>query len=125
MHMVLFLMAALISTVVVAVEPESVSMIQVLSNPEKYDGKKLQLMGYLHLEFEGNGLYLHKEDEQRGLSKNGLWVDTRSHSYKDMAALNDTYVLVEGTFTSRRQGHMDLWSGEIHSIDRVIAWPPR
>jgi len=52
-----------------------VSLIKLIATPEKYNGKRIQVIGYLHLEFEGNAIYLHKEDEEAGLSKNGFWVN--------------------------------------------------
>jgi hypothetical protein len=39
-------------------EPLHVSLIQLIANPEKYDGKQVAVVGFLRLEFEGNALYL-------------------------------------------------------------------
>ena len=38
----------------------SVSLIRLIANPEKYHGKKIQVTGYINLEFEGDAIYLHK-----------------------------------------------------------------
>jgi hypothetical protein len=32
------------------------SIIELISNPDKYDGKNVQLIGFLHLEIEGDGM---------------------------------------------------------------------
>ena len=37
---------------------EQVSILQLIVTPERYDTKKVQVEGFLHLEFEGNALYL-------------------------------------------------------------------
>jgi len=42
--------------------PEDVSLIQLIANPQAYDGKTVRITGFLHLEFEGNAIYLHNED---------------------------------------------------------------
>ena len=39
-----------------------VSMVQVIANPTMFDGKRLQVLGFMHLEFEGNGIYISRED---------------------------------------------------------------
>jgi len=98
-----------------------VSIIQLLARPEVFDGKRVQVEGYIHLEFEGQGIYLHQEDEQRSLYRNGLWVEFQTDStYK--TPCQDRYVLIEGTFRARHHGHMGLWGGAITSITRCMPW---
>ena len=93
------------------------SIIQLLARPEVYDGKRVRLAGYIHFEFEGNGIYLHREDEQRNLFRNGFWVQVKEGS-SIAPQCQDRYVLVEGTFVSRNHGHLGLWSGAIVDITR-------
>lgn len=57
------------------VDAEDVSLIQLLANPQAYDGKIVRIIGFIHLEFEGNVIYLHEDDFRYGLTKNGLWID--------------------------------------------------
>src|SRR6185295_1411546 len=45
-----------------AEEPESISIVRLLGAPEQYDGKKVQITGFMNLEFEGNAIYLSKAD---------------------------------------------------------------
>lgn len=96
-----------------------VSMIQLIANPEKYDGQYVRVMGFLRLEFEGNALYLHQEDYEESLSKNGVWVDVVETEAN--RKFNMKYVVIEGTFTSN-QGHMWAWSGGIRDIKRMELW---
>ncbi len=53
----------------------NISLIRLIATPERYDGKVIQVEGFLNLEFEGNAIYLHKEDYENSLCKNGFWVD--------------------------------------------------
>ena len=93
-------------------------MVELLASPELFDGKRIRTFGYVHLEFEGDALYLHKEDYAHSLYRNGLWVDlTNTVSRTDC---QDRYVLVEGTFTSSDHGHMGLWSGALKKITRCM-----
>jgi hypothetical protein len=92
---------------------ENVSMIQLIANPDKYDGKLISVIGYLRLEFEGNVLYLHEEDYEHSITKNAIWVSVgpKMKPYADQ--LNMHYVLLVGTFNAANKGHMGLNSGSI------------
>ena len=54
---------------------QDVSLIQLIAQPEKFEGTRVRLIGFLRIEFEGNAIYLHREDFDHGIAKNGLWVD--------------------------------------------------
>src|SRR5688500_7039910 len=82
-------------------EPLGVSLWQLIATPDRYDGKRVRAVGFLRLEFEGNGLFLHEEDYKHGLLKNGLWVDESEDMRKNHAQLDRKYVLIEGTFNAK------------------------
>ena len=103
-----------------AAEPTDVGMIQLLAQPEKYHGKFIRVQGFLRLEFEGNALYLHREDYAHGLTNNGVWVDMLLSP--EHMKLNMHYVLIEGVFNAKDRGHLGLWSGTIEKITRAIPW---
>ena len=98
-----------------------VSMVQLLTQPEEYDGKRVRTFGYIHFEFEGNGIYLHKEDFDYRLISNRLWVDLTSGFTSDEC--QDSYVLVEGIFDVHSRGHMGGSMGAISDINRCERWP--
>jgi hypothetical protein len=101
-----------------------VSLIQLIANPQAYDGKKVRLIGFLRLEFEGNAIYLHREDYEHGISSNGLWIDVPRDMTKDQQqAVNTQYAICEGVFRASEHGHMDMFSGELTSVSRLQAWP--
>lgn len=82
------------------------------------------MVGYLNLEFEGNSIYLHKEDYKRSILSNGMWVNFTKESWIKIKKynINKSYVIVEGTFDMDDKGHMGLWSGAIKDIARVDKW---
>jgi len=98
------------------------SIIQLVANPERYHGKFVRVIGFVHLEFEGNAIYLHREDFENGLDKNSLWLSVADEIRKESAKYNDKYVLVEGTFNSQNRGHMGINSGAIENIRRLQVW---
>ena len=99
-------------------EPGDVTMTELIANPAKHEGQTVRVIGFLHLEFEGNVLYAHKEDFDHAILGNGIWV----HMASDKRDLSDNYVLLEGRFTARRHGHMGMWSGELQDITRSMIW---
>lgn len=76
----------------------------------------MRIEGFLHVEFEGNAIYLHKEDYDRGLSKNGLWVSSPDSLRVRMVEASDQYVLIEGTFDKRRHGHFGSWRAKLKTL---------
>jgi hypothetical protein len=118
----LFLLTALLFAQVKAQEPLDVTMVQLIANPEKFDGKLIRVIGFMRLEFEGNVLYLHREDYENALLGNGIWVDVTPEITKQKETLNMHYVLLEGIFSSSDRGHLGMWSGTIKTIRRAELW---
>jgi hypothetical protein len=83
--------------------PEDVSVVQLIATPEKFDGKFVRLIGFLCIAFEGDAIYLRREDLEKGIPRNGLWVDIPE---KTDPKLSMHYVLVEGVFDANDHGHM-------------------
>ena len=116
------IITALLVAPLQALEPTSVTLVQLIANPEKFDGKLIRVIGFLRLEFEGDVLFLHREDYENALLGDGIWVDTTPEVMKQKAALNMNYVLLEGIFSSSDRGHMGMWSGTIKQIRRAQLW---
>jgi hypothetical protein len=102
--------------------PQDVGMVQLLGAPEKYDGKLVRVIGFLSLEFEGVGLYLHREDFQNGTG-NVLWINPPA---KTDPNLGRHYVEVVGTFEAKAGGHMGAFPAGISNVTKLIdietAW---
>lgn len=103
---------------------ENVSLVKLIANPEKYHNKRIQVIGYLHLEFEGNAIYMHEEDFKHSLSENSFWVNFSSKLTKkrDLNKFNDKYVIVIGTFKADEKGHMGMFGGTLDNIVRLDLW---
>lgn len=107
-------------------EPSSetglISIVPLLASPQSFNGRRIQVIGFVHLEFEGNGIYLSREDFQYGIEKNGLWLSISSADIETFRRANDSYVIVEGTFNSDIKGHVGMWSGSIEKITKFQRW---
>ncbi len=99
------------------------SLIQIIANPEKFDGKEVSVAGFLLIEHEGDALYFHREDYEHGLLENSIWVDTTAEMAKEKAGLNLKYVIVTGTFVARGDGLQQIEAGGITKIKRVMICP--
>lgn len=100
-----------------------ISIINLIATPEKYHGKVVRVIGVGNLEFEGDAIYLSRDD-YKYVSNNGLWIELgeKATSYDEAKKLNGKYVIVEGTFDKNDTGHMGMWSGSIKKISRYELW---
>ena len=103
-------------------QPVDVSLISLIATPREFDGKQVRVIGFARLEFEGNAIYLHREDYLQGVTKNGLWLDVEGVRKKSAASANNRYVIVEGVFSMTDKGHLGLWSGSIQKVTRMDPW---
>jgi hypothetical protein len=99
-----------------------VSIIDLLAYRGFLKGKHVRVIGYLHLEFEGNGLYLSEEDYKHRITKNGLWINIDSRMKDREGEYNNRYVLIEGVFNPMKFGHGGMYSGVIEQISRLEGW---
>ena len=98
-----------------------VSMISLIGSPEKYDHKKVHVVGFLTVAFEGNIFYLHEEDFRLGIGKNAVWADfTKGQLQIDsIKKCAKHYAYIEGTFNSKLDGMNNCCSGSIDSITSI------
>jgi hypothetical protein len=97
-----------------------VSLVQLIANPQDYDGKFVRVIGFVSVEFEGTAVYLHQDDYKYAITQNGLWLDIEPQRNKKV---DQRYVLIEGTFDANHNGHKGLFSGSIKDIKRMQVWP--
>jgi hypothetical protein len=103
------------------VSPPWVSMIQLIANPEKYNGKKVSVVGYLNVTVDGDSLYLHEEDYVRGIEPDGLWIVLRPELRRD-EKLGLHYVFVSGQFVAGPRGNYSSAAGGLIDITRCMPW---
>jgi hypothetical protein len=114
-------------------EPISVSLIQLISNPNQFEGKRVRVKGYLHLKFEDYSLYLSQADADYLIGRNSLWIEMGSQVQLQMVGkegglvppdhinqLDCRYVLIEGIFNESNKGHMGAHSGALAQVNRMM-----
>jgi hypothetical protein len=90
------------------------SIVDLIANPEMFDGRKVLIQGYVHIEFEGQGVYLHKDDFRYGITRNALWLTAAGGV--DLKKCQDSYSLVRGTFRAGIGGHNEMFSGVLDQV---------
>ena len=108
---------------------ERVSLIQLLTTPEKYDRKLVGVRGYFHGEFESSGLYICEEHARYSLRESAIWIGTRAGNADTnyIERLNNTFVYVEGVFhhIPGGGGHSGMGTGELNEITHRLKLPAR
>ena len=100
---------------------EVVSLISVIANPERYDGRSLLLRGFLHIDYEGTALYLHHTDYQCGLTENAIAVTPRREMFAASGSYSDRYVILCGVFRCREKWGTGSYVGILEEISSISA----
>jgi len=102
------------------------SLLELITRPEIYDGRRVRVIGFVNFEFEGNALYLSRSDWENGLTRSAVWIDPPPGFESDWgparAQPNRRYVIVEATFKADRRGHVNLFSGALEAVTRLEPW---
>jgi hypothetical protein len=106
---------------------EYVSILNLISNPDKYDKTLVSVIGVVDIERDGpdagSTIYLSKDDYKYNITKNGLWIypnyKTLKADYNELRKFNGKYVLIVGTFNKNSQGAWGLFSGCIDDVTYI------
>lgn len=100
-------------------ENNKISIINLISNPGSYDKKKVQIKGFVNFEFENCAIYLSKDDYNKGIDKNAIWIQVSKKEIAKFAAYNKKYVLLEGVFEMNNKGHENDFSGALNGLSMI------
>jgi hypothetical protein len=108
-----------------SIGPIAVTMVELIANPEKFDGKMVIVRGFLVIDREPRHgvesfLYLHEEDA-KNLLYNGVLIIPSEKMIKDQEKLHNQYVLLSGTLTLAA-GVGGRHSVVIKDIQSCIVW---
>lgn len=95
---------------------------ELINHADKFDGKRVSVIGFYHGEFEGNELRAAEKSNY----KENIWCDTIStFAPKGVAFAQDSWARIEGTFLRGPAGHFGMWPGEITRVTRFdVQTPP-
>lgn len=104
--------------------PVAVSLVSLIATPERYEGSRVQVVGYLRLDFEGTALFLSRDDFLAQNYRSAVWVSVPVSTRQRWRELGDKYVLVEGTFSTASRGHDNCCAGVLHDLHGISAREP-
>jgi hypothetical protein len=101
----------------------TVALVELISRPEIYSGRRVKVVGWLHLEPEGDALYLHREDYERTIAGNSLRFSAPQAFMQRADEFNDEYCLVIATFVAYEAGANTVHSGGLKDVTAVLRIP--
>jgi hypothetical protein len=93
------------------VAPSRNSILAIAATPEKYDGRKIIVIGYLSLRQENYALFLHEEDFRREIYSNAIWLHMSSDQEESYKSYDGQYCVIEGIFRSGDFGFGGFYAG--------------
>jgi hypothetical protein len=107
---------------------QAVSMVQLIATPERFEGKRVSVIGFLQVLSESIRLYSHQEDERNGIFENSLWVDrTKDMGNSRQSTVNMKYVRIIGRLQHGKivaVSKCELWSDPDHPFSQRIREMP-
>lgn len=99
-----------------------VSIIQLLANPEKYNNQKVNVQGFISVEFELDRLFLTREDMEYINKPNSLGLNIRTRNplnvpIEELEEISGSFVEMEGTFT------YDEYSMNLYDVTYIYCVP--
>jgi hypothetical protein len=95
-----------------------VSIVALLAQPATGQARRVSVAGYLVLDFEGEALYLHKEDYENGLTNNAIRVALTEQQKKQYKGYDKRYVLIDSFFI-RQKNSSDFYVGALYDIRKI------
>jgi hypothetical protein len=99
----------------------AVSLVQLIANPDQFEGKRVVVGGFLSLEFEGHALYLHQDDFRVSNTSNAVALELPANWFTSVASIdcpNNRYVQLEGEFNGKNNGHFARYAGSLKTVER-------
>jgi len=103
----------------------TLSLIRILSDPFRFDGKIVETVGFLSLEFEGSAIYLSKEDYENHITWNAIFLRLDEPKINEYRFAEHKYVKIRGMYAAGFQS--PSYSGSLRNTTllRVISDPKK
>lgn len=92
-----------------ASDPEQVTISDLISRPEMFEGKSVMLSGYYYSKFEHSAIYANERDPYVSSFDDGLWL----YGLSPFSKISGQHVVVSGIFAQKKKGHLEQWPGSV------------
>ncbi len=103
-------------------KPVYVSVLQLVTTPEQFDGKLISVIGFLTMDREGDYLFAHQEDAVHVIINNAIQIEGTKEMLAEQGKLNQEYVKVLGTFHLGERERVPFYSGSITGVRSCSFW---
>ena len=96
------------------------TLLTVLANPDRYNGRIMTVEGVLSLDGDCAALYLSKEHAEHHVKKNAIYLNLEftDEEYEELLVSNGEYVNVKGLLDLNEYGPDRNFSGMMKSIEK-------
>ena len=106
--------------------PAPISLVRLIANPEKFEGKLVTVRGYLIMtgprDLVTYILFLHKDDADNILG-NSIGLAPNKQMERDREKINGMYVQVSGRVKSVRiSGTADAYLTDLEDVSNCVVW---
>jgi len=103
-------------------EVRYVSLISLVATPERFEGTAVNVQGVAYFDSKHyiNAIFLTREDKVRGNSSNAIFLYL-SPKLGNVDRLNNKYVTVQGKFSSKNKGHLNVFPACLVGVEHVAA----
>lgn len=102
---------------------KALSIQTLLSDRERYNGQRVDVIGFLRVQFEVSAIYESETDARSARDSRSIWIKSssiKSGCEPQICWTNDAFVRVVGVFTFREKlgsGHLGIWPAQIGEIE--------
>jgi len=89
-------------------QPSTVEFAALVANPIQFNGKLIEVKGFLVQRFENSALYA---DRKWQYGSNSVWITASSELHTSLRDFDHHYVVVTGVFNANDHGHMENFKG--------------
>ena len=99
------------------------SVTKVGEAPWFYHGRKISVVGFIKLKFEGNAVYPSEEFAKYNLVGDSIWLEVNDEVEIKKDKYNLKFVEIHGRFNATKHGHGDLFLGTLEDIEEINVSP--
>jgi len=105
-----------------AEEVPVVPMSELIADPQRFDGQRVRVVGFLRLQFDRNALYMGRDDYNNAVAEHALRLDLKNSQLRSSSKLNNGHVTVEGVFGPADKMHGGPWAGALKEVSSLRMW---
>lgn len=101
-------------------EPQLISVLHLVAHPELFEGRRVRVVGFCVLVFEGKALYVTEGDHRAANTRHAVWLEVPLS--RDNQSRSGTMAIVDATFETTSRGHLGMYVGTLRDVTSLEPW---